>query len=409
MKPAKKSTDHEDVHESNDIFLAAVGASAGGLDAIYHLFNNPIPREAAFVIIQHLPPDYQSMTAELLAKHSGEVVTEVKDKMRVEAGKIYVMSERKRLTIQQGAMQLEASEASDINNPIDWFYTSLAKECGNKSIGVVLSGSNDDGTIGAKAIKEAGGFVLTQDPRTTSFDSMPRSVISSGYSDLTLAPETMMEEIKKYLKFKMANQESTERQEELIEEIISLIKDHSPLDFSEYKRPTLKRRIIRRMSSKNIETLSDYLSFLNSAPEEMDALAKEFLISVTQFFRDTEAFNTLKDEVLPDIIRKKSPDVPIKIWSVGCATGEEAYSIAILIDELLEAKKLDIEVKIFATDMDQNALSEASKGFYSNHIEQEVSSERLGRYFTKINDEYKVKDILRQMIIFAQHDITRHP
>ncbi len=409
MKQDKKNTENNTPIETGDRFIIGIGASAGGLDALYNLFDSPVPHQASFVIIQHLPPEYKSTTAELLSKHTGEKVTEVKNKMPVEAGRIYVMSERKTLTIQNGVMLLQDVESSRFNNPIDLFFGSLAKDQGKRSIGIVLSGSNDDGTKGARDIKEAGGIIIAQDPLTTPFGNMPSSVIASGYADITLAPELMMEEINNHLRQNLLNSQFTENNEAALEEIIDLIKNHSPLDFSEYKRATLTRRIIKRMTSKNFDILSEYIDFLKSTPDEIDALSREFLISVTKFFRDHTAFEILKEKVLPDILHNKSPDAPLKIWIVGCATGEEAYSMAILIDELLKSDKISTEVKIFATDIDKEALATASKGIYPKSIEKDLSQERLSNYFIQENDGYKVKEGLRQMIIFAQHDITKHP
>lgn len=392
----------------SDQYIIGIGASAGGLEAIYKLFNSKPPKNVSFVIIQHLPPDYKSSTSELLARKSGQKVVEVENNMHVEAGTIYVMSEKKNLTLKNGILFLRDSLVP-YNNLIDSFFCSLAEDQGSKSIGIVLSGSNEDGTNGTEAIKAAGGHVIVQDPDTTDFGNMPASVITSGYADGIVAPELIMDTITNYLSQKILFSHFTENNEAGLLDIINLIKEHSPLDFTDYKRTTLIRRIMKRMAADNYNSLAQYIQFLKENPSEITALSKEFLISVTTFFRDSEAFDLLKEKALPEIIKNKSPEESLKVWSIGCATGEEAYSLAIIIDECLKEEKDVIDVKIFASDIDKEALAIASKGIYPKSIEKDISPERLKKYFVEENDKYKVKESLRQMIIFAQHDISKHP
>ncbi|MFZ6052744.1 CheR family methyltransferase [Halocola ammonii] len=391
----------------SDQYIIGVGASAGGLEAIYKLFNSPSPKNTSFIIIQHLPPHYKSNTSELLAKHSGQKVIEVKNDMSIQPGTIYVMSEKKNVVIKNGTIILEDSKEPH-NNVIDLFFSSIAQDYGAKSIGVILSGSNEDGTKGSDAIKQAGGCVIAQDPGTTFFGNMPASIITSGYADVVVAPEFIMKEIKEYLNHKALYSQFTDNNEKDLLEVISLIKDHSSLNFADYKRTTLVRRIIKKMNAGKFDSLPKYIEFLKEKPDEVKALAKEFLISVTSFFRDIEPFEILQ-ETLPEVIKNKEPDAPLKVWSIGCATGEEAYSLAMVIDEFLTEKKKSIEVKIFATDVDHEALAVGSKGIYPKSIEKDISSGRLSKYFDKEDGKYKVKERLRQMLIFAEHDITKHP
>lgn len=395
-------------NKKSDQYIIGIGASAGGLEAIYKLFSSPPPKNTSFIIIQHLPPDYKSNTSELLAKHSGQKVIEVKNNMPIEPGTVYVMSEKKNVVIKDGTIILEDSKKLH-NNVIDLFFSSIADDYGNKSIGIILSGSNEDGTEGAQAIKRAGGCVIAQDPGTTFFGNMPASIITSGYADIVVAPELIMKEVKDYLSHQALHNQFTDNNESDLLEVISLIKEHSPLNFADYKRTTLVRRIIKKMNAGDFDSLPGYIEYLKENPEEIKLLAKEFLISVTSFFRDTEPFEILQEQALPEVLKSKASDAPLKVWSIGCATGEEAYSLAIIIDEFLSENKISTEVKIFATDVDNEALAVGSRGIYPKGIEKHISSKRLSKYFTQENGKYKVKESLRQMLIFAEHDITKHP
>lgn len=394
--------------KKSDQYIIGIGASAGGLEAIYKLFSSPPPSNTSFIIIQHLPPDYKSNTSELLAKHSGQKVIEVKNDMPIEPGTIYVMGEKKNVVIKDGTIILEDSKELH-RNVIDLFFSSIANNYGNKSIGIILSGSNEDGTRGADAIKQAGGCVIAQDPGTTFFGNMPASIITSGFADIVVAPELIMNEVKDYLNHIALHNQFTDNNESDLLEVISLIKEHSTINFADYKRTTLVRRIIKKMNAGDFNSLPNYIDYLKEKPEEIKLLAKEFLIGVTSFFRDTEPFGILQEQALPEVLKNKASDAPLKVWSIGCATGEEAYSLAIIIDEFLSENKISTEVKIFATDVDNEALAVGSKGIYPKSIEKNISSKRLNKYFNQENGKYRVKERLRQMLIFAEHDITKHP
>jgi two-component system, chemotaxis family, CheB/CheR fusion protein len=394
-------------------FIIGIGASAGGLEAIHELFDYTPTDAVSYVIVQHLSPDHKSFMKELLKKHSKLKVHVAENEMKVISNCVYVMPEGKNMTIAQGRLMLSDRQSNTPNSAVDIFFNSLAEDQGNKSIGIVLSGNGKDGTKGIEAIKKVGGMVIVQDPESTSHNSMPLKAIESGYYDHILAPKLIPLQIVNYVKQKtLAGSFSlplTAPNEAALSEIYNLIKDHTPLDFSDYKRPTIIRRIIRRMGAQEAETVREYIDILKNKPAEIEILSKEFLISVTSFFRDSEAFQVIADKVLPQIVDNKLLVDVLKIWVIGCATGEEAYSLAILVKEHLTEIKKDVEVKIFASDIDKEALAKASKGCYPETISNDVSEDRLQNYFTKVGDNYKVRDNIRKMIIFADHDVIHQP
>lgn len=412
MRTAKKT---EIQQKTGKDYVVGIGASAGGLEAIHEVFDNmPDDTNFSFVIIQHLSPDHKSLMAELLSKHTSMRVFEASDGMRVEKNCVYLIPTKKVMTIEHGKLRLQDKQRDHLpNTAIDIFFESLAKEKGKSAIGIILSGTGTDGTKGIEAIKKNGGAVIVQDPITAGFDGMPNSAISSGFVDLILPPEMMPEEMVDFLKeapllkaFNLVNQQEEER----INDIIDLINSVTGHDFSHYKRPTINRRLAKRMAEKNIKSVRNYLDYLSGDREEVKLLAKEFLIGVTKFFRDEEAFEELKTHVIPNIFLNKNPDDPIKIWSVACSTGEEPYSLGILFQEYLtKHKKPDGSLKIFATDIDKEALEAASRGVYSWDSVKHLSQERLSTYFIKEGQLYRIAPIIRKMVVFAHHDILKDP
>ena len=399
--------------DQKDLYIIAIGASAGGMEAIHLLFDNTPEDGAAYVIIQHLSPDHKSFMAELLAKHSKLKIFEAENNMLIDSNCVYLMPKGKNMTIKDRRLQLTDSHPNQPNKAIDIFFNSLAEDQGDKAIAVILSGTGSDGTKGIAAIKRYGGLVIVQDPASAKFNGMPNSAIQSGNVDAILAPELIPDEIIAYLK-QDSLQDSfstkiTESDEKALLEILKLIEQNTPLDFTNYKRPTIVRRIVIRMTHNNISTLTSYIEFLKSNPAEISILAQQFLISVTKFFRDQDAFSVINENVIPEIIKNKLLVDKLKVWVVGCATGEEAYSLAILIHEQLTAMKKNLEVKIFASDIDKSALLFASKGVYGESIESDVTAERLDKFFIKQEKSYKVKENIRRMIIFADHDIVKQP
>lgn len=404
----KINTDTKD-----QLYIICIGASAGGMEAIHLLFDHTPEDGVAYVVVQHISADHKSFMAELLEKHSKLEVSIAEHGMLVEQNRVYLMPQGKFMTIKEGKLMLEDIKLNQPNKSIDIFLDSLALNSKEKSVAVILSGTGSDGTKGIAAIKNNGGFVIVQDPASSKFDGMPNSAIQSGNVDVILTPDLIPQEIitlleRDILENKMGGR-LTETGEATLAQILGLIQEHTPLDFSEYKRPTIIRRVALEMAKNKIDTLENYALFLESNPSEISVLAKEFLISVTEFFRDKEAFEILEKEVIPVIIENKLQVDILKVWVVGCATGEEAYSLAIIIMEQLTALNRNLEVKIFASDIDKSALLYASKGIYSTNIEQQVSKKRLSKFFVKQGDQYKVRDSIRKMIVFADHDIIKHP
>lgn len=377
------------------------------------LFDHTPQDGVAYVIIQHLSPDHRSFMAELLAKHSKLEILVAENGMYVEANRIYLMPQGKNMVIRERRLYLTNSRPSQPNTAIDIFLDALAEDQREKSIAVILSGTGRDGTKGIAAIKKNGGFVIAQDPESAKFDGMPHSAIESGSVDIVLPPEQIPQEIIAHLNRDTLevnlSDKTTEKDEDSLRRILDLVEKNTPLDFSEYKRPTIIRRIVTRMTKNKIVSLGDYADFLAVNPAETEVLANEFLISVTKFFRDKEAFETIGQSVIPEIVENKLQVDTLKAWVVGCATGEEAYSLAMLIEEYLTERKKRLEVKIFASDVDKSALQHASRGVYPENIVKDVSEERLERFFIKQGDKYKIRENIRRMIIFANHDVIKQP
>ncbi|MCH7411766.1 ATP-binding protein [Belliella sp. DSM 111904] len=390
----------------------AIGASAGGMEAIHSLFDKTEVDGAAYVIIQHLSPKHKSFMAETLTKHCKLKIFTAENGMIVNPNCVYLLPKGKNMTIKNRRLYLTNSLGKQPNTAVDMFLDSLGNDCGSKSIAIILSGTGTDGTKGIRSIKQNGGFVIVQNPESSKFDGMPKSAIESGDVDVICPPELIPEAVISYL-----NQVSIEKNlnslskndEDEIVKILNLVQENTPFDFLEYKKPTIVRRMLNRMAKNHITELQDYTEFLKSDPSEIDILAKDFLISVTKFFRDREAFEIINDQVLRDIIENKQQDDILKVWVVGCATGEEAYSIAILILEIQASLQKNLDVKIFASDIDKAALQHASKGIYSENISKDVSKERIEKYFLKKDKKFKVRESVRKMIIFAEHDVIRQP
>ncbi|MES2703999.1 MAG: chemotaxis protein CheB [Bacteroidota bacterium] len=401
--------------KSSESYIIGIGASAGGLEALQELFDN-IPGDSglAFVIIQHLSPDHKSLMGEILSKHTSMQVYEAVEGMEVAQNCVYLIPSKKIMTIREGRLMLEDKVKNGLpNSAIDVFFASLAEDKKDKAIAIILSGTGTDGTKGITAIKEKGGVVIVQDPMTAEFDGMPKSAISTGQADLILPPEMMADELVEYLKetpliksFNALNQ----KEELIFNEILDLVKNQTTHDFSMYKRPTLTRRLVKRMTEKSMGSIDEYYRYLRANEDEITTLGKEFLINVTKFFRDTDAFDLVSPQVLHNILHNRKTGDYVKIWVVACSTGEEAYSIAMLVYEYLEAaKRLDLNVKIFATDIDPDALNMASRGIYTTDHLKGVSTDRIEKFFTKEGNEYNVTPAIRKMIVFAKHNIVKDP
>lgn len=394
--------------------IIAIGASAGGLESIAAFFDHTPMDAVSYILIQHLSSDFKSQMGQILARHSKLEIIEVTKDLPVVSNKIYLIPSSKFMVIKNGVLIL--SDKKDKTPPhltIDHFFISLAKDLGDRAIGVILSGTGHDGSKGIQAIKEAGGMVIVQDPITARFDEMPLSAIATKCADAILSPEAMPQVIEDYVNDGIITASFHDKNDEISEEslqaILNLIKEALPIDFTDYKRPTILRRISKRMHLHDFSQIDKYYAYLKENKAEIELLSNDFLIGVTSFFRDPEAFKIIEKTVIPNIVSQHKSDEVLKIWVAGCATGEEAYSFAILVKEHLNKIKKSLEVKIFATDINKAALDIASKGIYNESKIKLLSKERLKKFFIEEGTDFKVKHGIRKMLIFAQHDLVKNP
>ena len=391
-------------------YIIALGASAGGLEEINTFFDHTPLDGVSYIVVQHLSASFKSRMVEVLAKHSKLVVEEATEGKLVECNQIYLIPHDKYMTIENNILHLRGKdEVKGSHLTINMFFNSLAADCGEKAIGIILSGLGNDGSEGLVSIKKAGGMVMARNPETSDFPSMPSKAIATGMVDFVMEPAAMPGAIEDYVQHEGILQTQSYNDDVSVKAIVELIRQQSPLDFSGYKSSTILRRTKRRAAQHDFNSLVKYLEFLKTSPEEIQALSKDFLISVTSFFRDKEAFEYIRHNVLPGIINNLKPTEELKIWVAGCATGEEVYSLAILIAEVLAGKPEQPVVKIFATDIDSTALAHAGRGVYPPDTVKDVSADRLKKYFLKEGNHYRIKPALRKMAIFAQHDLVKNP
>ncbi len=394
--------------------VVAIGASAGGLEAIESFFlNMPADSGLAFVVVQHLSPDYKSLMVELLSKKTTMPVQRAEDGMLVQPNHVYLIPPKKNLTIFHGKLLLsEQDPHRGINLPIDVFLRSLAEDQAEKAVAIILSGTGSDGMRGIRAVKEYGGMVMVQDEETAKFDGMPRAAISTGLADFVLAPEKMPPQLLAFVKHPYVA--SAERSsvmltdEESMTHLFATLREHCKVDFTFYKPSTVSRRIERRMTVHQIEEIGAYVAFLRSSPSEVMTLFRELLIGVTSFFRDPEAFERLTQSCLPELFARDGHG-EIRFWVAGCSTGEEAYSLAMLAREYMEAHGISHDVKIFATDIDRDALHFAAAGIYPDSIAADVSPRLLSKYFFKKHDSFQIARTIREMVVFAPHNLIKDP
>ena len=410
-KPVKQQ-----VSTSLSFPIVGIGASAGGLEALEQFFPN-MPKDSgmAFVVIQHLDPTHVGFLPELLQRKTDMKVTQVTDNLQAKPNHVYVIPPNKSMSVLNGVLHLFVpTEKRGLRLPIDTFFRSLADDQQEKSIGIILSGMGSDGSLGLKAIKEKNGIVLVQDPLTAKFDSMPNSAIASVKVDIKAEANELPAKLISLLKFIPAISQITvidDSNKSNIDKIVILLRTQTGHDFSFYKKNTLFRRIERRMVIHQIDEIANYVYFLQDNPNELDILFKEFLIGVTNFFRDTAVWELLKEKVLPDLFNELPNGYALRAWITGCSTGEEAYSLAILFKEAYEKVKhiKKLSFQIFATDIDRDAIEIARKGVFSPNIVADVSPERLSRFFTSNETNYSVNTSIREMILFAPHDVTKDP
>ena len=370
----------------------------------------------AFVIVQHLDPTHKGIMAELLQRATAMQVIQVKDRTRVQPDCVYVIPPNKDMSILHGVLHLLAPVAPrGLRLPIDFFFRSLADDRQDQSIGVILSGMGSDGTLGLRAIKEKAGVVFVQDPASAKFDGMPRSAMDAGLADVVAPVEELPGKIIAFLQHAPLIAKPGLAQEDKaqsgLEKVVILLRAQTGHDFSLYKKTTVYRRIERRMGIHQIDRIATYVRFLQENPQELELLFKELLIGVTSFFRDPAAWEQLKGEVIPALLAGRPPSQTLRAWVPGCATGEEAYSLAIVFKEALEQLKpaRNTTLQIFATDLDRDAIEKAREGVFPANIAADVSPERLGRFFVQVERGYQVAKSIREMVIFAPQNVIMDP
>ena len=404
--------------------IVGIGASAGGLAAFEAFFSGMPPNEEpgmAFVLVQHLAPDHKSILTDLIQRYTRMKVFEVEDGMEVKPNCAYIIPPNHDMAFVNGKLQLlEPSAPRGQRLPIDFFFRSLAEDQHERAICIVLSGTGSDGTLGVRAIKGEGGMAMVQNPASSEYDGMPRSALGTGMVDYELPPAEMPDQLMAYVSqaYGKNNRPAVPAPEagNMLNKIFALLHSQTGHDFSQYKPSTILRRIERRMAVHQIEDMEKYVKFLQQTSTEVEALFRDLLIGVTSFFRDPEAFEVIENQCLPKLLENIHSETPLRIWVTGCSTGEEAYSLAILVTEYLEKHKKNDRVQIFATDIDSKAIDTARSGIYPASIAADISAERLSRHFIAdpgelhgITGSYRVKKNIRDMLIFSEHNVIKDP
>lgn len=413
-----KELDTPHTDNSNQNFqIVAIGASAGGLAAL-KTFMQSLPKKTgmAFVIIQHLDPTHKSMMSDILGKETSLSVTDAKHNLKVTPDHIYVIPPDKYLTIEGGKLKLSKPEdRRGSRRAIDHFFRSLASDCGDRCAGIILSGSGSDGTAGLRAVKAAGGLSLVQTPETAQHHNMPQSAIDADVVDKVVKVEEMFDLLKQYVEHPLTlsiQQETSDvSMDESLEELAAILKTHENFNVRQYKPSTVQRRIIRRMSLTNCKDYANYLDILRQDEKERRLLTKDLLINVTDFFRDPEAFEVLEKKVIPEIFKDINKKEDIRVWVAGCASGEEAYSIAILLLETVASARRENKIKVFATDIDEYAIKIARKGIYPESITGEIPQKYMDKYFVRAENghQYRIKNQVRDLISFAVQNVISDP
>jgi two-component system CheB/CheR fusion protein len=403
---------------SNGFPIVGVGASAGGLEALTALLEAlPPDTGLAFVIIQHLDPKHESLLPNLLSRSTRMPVRQVKDGMLMEPNHVYVIPPNTSLALTQRTLRLSPREAAvGVRLPIDGFLRSLAENSGNRSIAVILSGTGSDGALGLAAVKSEGGITFAQDEKSAKFTDMPKNAVATGCVDFVLSPEEIGRELAgiaghSYLSSssRAPIEKSPGPDDGAYGEIFSLMHQATGVDFALYRQTTIKRRVLRRQALHNMETPQVYVDYLRDNPGEVQALYQDLLLKVTQFFRDPEAFDALSHRVFPQLVENRSAKAPIRLWVSGCATGEEAYSLAICLVEFLEQAKSNVPIQLFSSDINSDSVERARRGFYPENISADVTPQRLQRYFTRTGEGYRINKDIRERCVFATHDLIKDP
>ncbi len=397
--------------------IIGIGASAGGLEAYEQFFRNvPVDSGLAFVLVQHLDPSHESLLTEILQRCTSLPVVEARDHVIVESNHVYVIPPNRDLAIFHGTLQLSLPEMPRGQRmPIDAFLRSLAEDQGERAIGIVLSGTGTDGTQGLRAILGAGGITLVQDPATAKYDGMPGSAIKAGFATHVLPVERMPAALLASARHRAGTRDlpalsaSAPLPTGGIAKVLQVLRAATGNDFSLYKKSTIGRRIERRMAQQDLTDVELYARFLKEHPPELQALFKELLINVTRFFRDPEAFVALRQEILPQLVAGKPEDYVLRVWVPGCSTGEEAYSIAMVLREFMDETRQELKVQLYSTDLDDEAIATARAGVYPPNIVADVSPERLRRFFVKEDAGYRIRKEIRDMVVFAVQNVIKDP
>lgn len=412
------SRPHFRLKDPDAVRVVGLGASAGGLEPLRQFLAGVPPASGlAYVVIQHMDPTHKTMLAELLQRATAMPVQQAVDGQRIVPNTVYVIPPNAELTVGGGALHLAAlSEPREHRLPIDVMFASMARELGPEAIGVVLSGMANDGTEGLRAIRMQGGLTLAQEPASAQFDSMPRSAVAAGCIDIVALPGDLPSRILGVIgaRAEAPPGESAEHSAAALDTILALLREHTRHDLALYKSNTLTRRIARRIAVHDLGSMAAYADFLRTNPQELDLLFKEILIGVTSFFRDAEVWEDLQDKILPALIERHDRSAgPMRAWVVGCSTGEEAYSLAIAFTEALEsmpaAKACELQLQIFATDLNAEAIAAARMGRFDATIARDLTPRRLARFFTERPGGYQIDKRIRDMVLFAQHDVIIDP
>lgn len=411
---APDTPDEETSRADSKPLVAAIGASAGGLEAFRELFSHLNDNTGiGYVVIQHMAAHSSSVLTEILQRETRMPVIQVINGTPVEPNHVYVMPPAHDMIISQGTLQLTERRDQDLHLPIDTFFTALADDMGARAIGIILSGTASDGVLGLKQIKAVGGLTFAQDPGTARYPDMPRSAIAAHCVDFILAPANIARELGQIGHLPLEQTPASEvRDAEGVPDlnpILRLLRDHTGHDFSYYKRTTLQRRIERQMGQCDIDTLAEYVRFLQENPKEINNLFEEVLINVTGFFRDPEVFDYLRETVIPRLLEQHPDHEPLRIWVPGCASGEEAYSLAICLLEVVERTGIQVPINIFATDIDEHAVKLARDGRYSAQVAERLTPLQLERYFIEEDSGYRIKRSLRELCVFAVHNVVTDP
>ena len=401
---------------NSDFPVVGIGASAGGLEAIQELIKSiPADTGMAYIIVQHLPPDYRSVMGELMQGHTGLPIRTMEKKTILLPNHIYLLPPGKNAYLKEYILNLQdRSEDFHINMPIDLLFNSLGIDAKQKSVGIILSGSGSDGSRGIQSIKHHGGMVVVQDPADAKFSSMPQSVINTTLVDYILKPAHMVQQVVEYFKGDIKpegeNMPIEDNTEQNLKKILRLVKHYSGVDFAAYKRQTTVRRLEKLMKSVHISSLSEYYNYLSDQPEEVKKISQELLIGVTDFFRDPEAFKALEDKVFPELFRNDNVYQKVRIWCAGCSNGKEAYTLAMMVDNYLTTRNLSHNFKIFASDIDREAVEAASRGMYKESELENVPENYKRNYFeVRPNNMCYIDRNLREKVVFTQHNILKDP